>query len=67
MANVSEVLLGLQLRVKMLSEERSKLNFIISKVYQRTICSRVRDVQITTDWLFGVGFGHYFLYYSEGV
>lgn len=58
-ANVSEVLLGLQLRMKMLSDERNKLNFTISNVYQRTICRCVRDVQIT-DWLFRVGFGHYF-------
>lgn len=52
MANGSEVLLGLQLRVKTLMNERNKLNIVLNMF--------LRDVRITTDWLFGIGFGHYF-------
>lgn len=56
MANGSEVLLGLLLRVITLKNERNKN--CIECVFGTPHCL-VGDVKIT-DWLFGIGFGHYF-------
>lgn len=56
MANGSEVLLGLLLRVITLKNERNKN--CIECVFGTPHCL-VGDVKIT-DWPFGIGFGHYF-------